>query len=131
MIPFVDLRAQYLAIKDEIDEAVLNVLDSTQFVLGKDVAAFEQLFGKYTATDHAMGVNSGTSALHLALLAAGVERGDVILRWNDIEITGPASLSTEVAKTEIGSSARIVVWRDGHEVTLGVTVGLRPEMPTP
>jgi dTDP-4-amino-4,6-dideoxygalactose transaminase len=79
MIPFVDLRAQYLAIKDEIDEAVLNVLDSTQFVLGKDVAAFEELFGKYTATDHAMGVNSGTSALHLALLAAGVERGDEVI----------------------------------------------------
>jgi dTDP-4-amino-4,6-dideoxygalactose transaminase len=79
MIPFVDLRAQYLAIKDEIDEAILNVLDSTQFVLGKDVAAFEQLFGKYTSTEHAMGVNSGTSALHLALLAAGVERGDEVI----------------------------------------------------
>ncbi|MDX1945650.1 MAG: trypsin-like peptidase domain-containing protein [Pirellulaceae bacterium] len=62
---------------------------------------------------------------------AGVQRGDVILRWNDVEITGPASLSTEVAKTEIGSSASIVVWRDGQELTLGVTVGLRPEMPVP
>jgi dTDP-4-amino-4,6-dideoxygalactose transaminase len=79
MIPFVDLRAQYLAIKDEIDEAILNLLDSTQFVLGKEVAAFEELFGKYTDTEHAMGVNTGTSALHLALLAAGVERGDEVI----------------------------------------------------
>jgi dTDP-4-amino-4,6-dideoxygalactose transaminase len=79
MIPFVDLKAQYLSIKEEIDAAVLGVLDSTQFVLGKEVAAFEELFAAYTRTNHVMGVNTGTSALHLALLAAGVGPGDEVI----------------------------------------------------
>jgi dTDP-4-amino-4,6-dideoxygalactose transaminase len=48
-------------------------------VLGKEVAAFEELFASYTQCSHAMGVNSGTSALHLALLAAGVGRGDEVI----------------------------------------------------
>jgi dTDP-4-amino-4,6-dideoxygalactose transaminase len=79
MIPFVDLKAQYLSIKSEIDTAVISLLESTQFVLGKEVAAFEELFGAYTQTSNVMGVNSGTSALHLALLAAGVGRGDEVI----------------------------------------------------
>jgi dTDP-4-amino-4,6-dideoxygalactose transaminase len=79
MIPFVDLKAQYLSIKSEVDAAVLGVLDSTQFVLGKEVAAFEELFAAYAATSHAMGVNTGTSALHLSLLAAGIGRGDEVI----------------------------------------------------
>ena len=79
MIPFVDLKAQYLSVKEEIDAAVLGVLDSTQFVLGKEVAAFEELFAAYTQTSHVMGVNTGTSALHLALLAAGIGPGDEVI----------------------------------------------------
>jgi len=78
-VPFVDLRAQYQSIKAEIDEAVLALLDSTQFVLGRDVAAFETLFAPYTESAHALGTSSGTSALHLALLAAGVGRGDEVI----------------------------------------------------
>lgn len=79
MVPFVDLRTQYLSIKAEIDTAVLNVFDSTQFVLGKEVAAFEELFAAYTQTSHVMGVNTGTSALHLSLLAAGIGKGDEVI----------------------------------------------------
>jgi dTDP-4-amino-4,6-dideoxygalactose transaminase len=79
MVPFVDLKAQYHSIKDEIDTAVISLLESTQFVLGKEVAAFEELFSAYTQTSHTLGVNSGTSALHLALLAAGVGRGDEVI----------------------------------------------------
>jgi dTDP-4-amino-4,6-dideoxygalactose transaminase len=79
MVPFVDLRAQYLSIKDEIDAAVLDLLGSTAFVLGPDVAAFEARFAPYTGCSHAVGVNSGTSALHLALLAAGVGPGDEVI----------------------------------------------------
>jgi dTDP-4-amino-4,6-dideoxygalactose transaminase len=79
MIPFVDLRAQYLSIKAEIDAAVLGVLDSTQFILGERVAAFERLFAPYCGTQHAIGTSSGTSALHLALLAAGVGPGDEVI----------------------------------------------------
>ncbi|MFA4826218.1 MAG: DegT/DnrJ/EryC1/StrS family aminotransferase [Methanoregula sp.] len=79
MIPFLDLRAQYHSIKEEIDATVLRVLESTQFVLGDEVTAFEKEFAVYCGAKHGAGVNSGTSALHLALLAAGVGPGDEVI----------------------------------------------------
>ncbi|GJD16212.1 Glutamine--scyllo-inositol transaminase [Rivularia sp. IAM M-261] len=79
MIPFVDLKAQYLSIKDEIDTAVLKVLESTQFVLGKEVVALEEEFAAYCDADYGIAVNTGTSALHLALLAAGIGAGDEVI----------------------------------------------------
>jgi dTDP-4-amino-4,6-dideoxygalactose transaminase len=79
MIPFVDLKAQYHGIKAEIDAAVLNALENTSFILGKDVAAFEEQFAAYCEAGQAIGVNSGTSALHLALLAAGIGPGDEVI----------------------------------------------------
>ena len=79
VIPFVDLRAQYRSIKPEIDEAVMRVLDHGQFILGDEVAAFERDFARYCQTTEAIGVNSGTSALQLALLAAGVGPGDDVI----------------------------------------------------
>jgi len=79
MVNFVDLKKQYHSIKEEIDSAVLGVLESTQFVLGKEVAAFEEEFAAYCQTDHGVAVNSGTSALHLAFIAAGIGAGDEII----------------------------------------------------
>jgi dTDP-4-amino-4,6-dideoxygalactose transaminase len=78
-IPFVDLKAQYRSVKDEILPAIARVLESGQFVLGEEVAAFEREFAAYCGTTHAVGVNTGTSALHLALLAAGVGPGDEVI----------------------------------------------------
>jgi dTDP-4-amino-4,6-dideoxygalactose transaminase len=79
VIPFVDLKAQYRSIKQEIDAAVLGVLESCHFTLGSEVAAFEQEFAAYSGAVHGMGVNTGTSALHMALLACGVGRGDEVI----------------------------------------------------
>jgi len=79
MIPYLDLRAQYHGIKDEIDAAVLRVLESTQFILGEEVVAFERDFAAYCHASESVGVNSGTSALHLALLAAGIGPGDEVI----------------------------------------------------
>src|SRR5215510_13750245 len=79
MIPFLDLKAQYKSIKPEIDAAVMKVLESTQFVLGEEVAAFERDFADYCGAKHGIAVNTGTSALHLALLAAGVGAGDEVI----------------------------------------------------
>jgi dTDP-4-amino-4,6-dideoxygalactose transaminase len=72
MIPFLDLRTQYHSIKPEIDAAVLNVLESAQYVLGEQVAGFEREFAAYCGASFGIAVNSGTSALHLAFLAAGI-----------------------------------------------------------
>jgi dTDP-4-amino-4,6-dideoxygalactose transaminase len=79
VIPFVDLKAQYRTIKQEIDAAVLGVIESCQFTLGSEVQAFEQEFAAFSGSVHGMGVNTGTSALHMALLAAGVGRGDEVI----------------------------------------------------
>jgi len=79
MIPFLDLKVQYHSIKEEIDAAVFRVLESSQFVLGDEVAAFEKEFADYSGAKYGVGVNSGTSALHLALLAAGVGPGDEVI----------------------------------------------------
>ena len=79
MIPFVDLKAQYQGIKTEVNAAIQGILDSCQFTLGSEVAAFEQEFATYSRAQYGIGVNTGTSALHLALLAAGVGRGDEVI----------------------------------------------------
>ena len=79
MIPFVDLKAQYQSIKPEIDAAIGKVLENSQFILGSEVAAFEEEFARYSGGGTGIAVNSGTSALHLALLAAGIGPGDEVI----------------------------------------------------
>lgn len=79
MVPFVDLKSQYMGIRQEILDAVAGVLDSGQYVLGSEVAAFEKEFAAFSGAAHGVAVNSGTSALHLALLTAGVGRGDEVI----------------------------------------------------
>lgn len=78
-VPFMDLKLQYAAIKTEVLPAIADVLDSSHFVLGKEVAAFEEEFAAFSGTQHGVAVNTGTSALHLALLAAGVQSGDEVI----------------------------------------------------
>jgi len=79
MIPFVDLKAQYHNIKEEIDAKIDLVFENSQFVLGQEVEAFENEFANFCQAQYAIGVNSGTSALHLALLAAGIGPGDEVI----------------------------------------------------
>lgn len=79
MIPFVDLKAQHAGIRAELEDAIHSILDSCQFTLGAEVSAFEKEFAEYCTADFGVGVNSGTSALHLALLAAGVGPGDEVI----------------------------------------------------
>jgi dTDP-4-amino-4,6-dideoxygalactose transaminase len=79
MIPFLDLKSQYQEIKSDINAAVTRVIESGQYVLGQEVIAFEERFGEYCKTNYCIALNSGTSALHLALLAAGVGPGDEVI----------------------------------------------------
>ena len=79
MIPLLDLAAQYRELKPEIDAAIARVFESSQFILGAETEAFEEEFAAYCGVDHAIGVNSGTSALHLALLGAGIGPGDEVI----------------------------------------------------
>lgn len=79
MIPMVDLKQQYLQIKDEIDSGILDALEKTQFILGPNVSSFENEAAAYLGVGHAVSVASGTDALHLALAAAGIGAGDEVI----------------------------------------------------
>lgn len=78
-VPLADLHAQYLSLKPEIDSAIQKVIDSSQFILGKAVADFEQAFAQAHQVKHCIGVGSGTDAIHLALWSLGIGRGDTVV----------------------------------------------------
>lgn len=79
MIPFLDLKAPYLELKQEIDEAISRVVNSGWFVGGPEVELFEEAYAKYCEADHCVGVANGLDALHLSLLAMGVGAGDEVI----------------------------------------------------
>ncbi len=111
MIPFLDLKAQYAGLKREIATAIEGVLDSGQFALGPEVAAFEQAFADFCGVRHAVAVNSGTSALHLALLAAGVVPGDEV-------ITVAFTFVATVAAIEYAGAHPVLVDVDPRDLTI-------------
>ena len=78
-IPFLDLKASYLELKNEIDTAVARVLDSGWYILGSEVECFEEEFASFCDTNHAIGVADGLDALHLALRAMDVGPGDEVI----------------------------------------------------
>lgn len=78
-VPFLDLKAQFRSIKSELQPAVEKVLESCSYVLGEEVAGFEREFAACHNTAFGIAVNTGTSALHLALLAAGIGPGDEVI----------------------------------------------------
>lgn len=79
MIPMVDLKNQYQILKPVIDQAVLDVLANAHYILGENVKTFEEEVCAYMGAKHAIGCANGTDALHLALLAAGVGKGDEVI----------------------------------------------------
>jgi dTDP-4-amino-4,6-dideoxygalactose transaminase len=102
VIPFLDLKAQYASIKEEVDAAIHGVLDTCGYVLGPEVAEFEKEFAAYCGADEGIGVNSGTSALHLALLSADIGPGDEV-------ITTPFTFVATVAAIEYAGAKPVFV----------------------
>ena len=78
-IPLVDLKSQYATIRDEVRQAIDEVLDSMQLTIGPNVRAFDKEWADYCGTTHAIGVGSGTDALQLAIRACGVSSGDEVI----------------------------------------------------
>jgi dTDP-4-amino-4,6-dideoxygalactose transaminase len=110
-VPYLDLKAQYQSIKPEIDAAIARVLESCQFVLGPEVAGFEQDFAVYCGAAECIALNSGTSALHLALLAAGVGPGDEV-------ITVPFTFVASVAAVTYTGARPVLVDIDPRSFTM-------------
>lgn len=79
MIPFLDLKAPHVELREEIDEAVARVIDSGWYILGPEVEAFETEFAAYVEAKHGIGLANGLDALHLALRAMGVGAGDEVI----------------------------------------------------
>jgi dTDP-4-amino-4,6-dideoxygalactose transaminase len=102
MIPCADLKAQYHAIQAEIDAAIRHTLETSQFILGQEVAAFEEEYAAFCRAAYAIGVNSGTSALHLSLLAARIGPGDEV-------ITVPFTFVATVAAIEYTGARPVLV----------------------
>jgi dTDP-4-amino-4,6-dideoxygalactose transaminase len=78
-VPFGDIKLNYLQHKEEIDKAIQSVLESGWFILGTAMEQFEQTFAGYCGVQHGIGVGSGTEALHLALVACGLDPGDEVI----------------------------------------------------
>ncbi len=79
IIPFIDLKTQYRELKKELMPAIKKVFQDSAFILGKEVELFEKEFAKYCGAKYCLGINSGTSALHLVLLGLGIGRGDEVI----------------------------------------------------
>ena len=79
MISCANPKAQYLSHRDEINSAIQNVLDNGWYILGKEVEKFEQEFANYNGVSYAIGVGSGTEALHMALRALDIGSGDEVI----------------------------------------------------
>ena len=101
-VPFVDLKAQYLSLKPEFDEAIMKVVSETAFVSGRYAAAFETAFAEYIGAEHCVAVANGTDAIEIALQAIGVGSGD--------EVIVPANtfFATAEAVANIGAKAVFV-----------------------
>lgn len=102
MIPLIDLQAQHASIREEVETAVVRVLRSGRYALGPEVEAFEGEFARYCGARHAVGVNSGASALFIALTACGIGPGDEV-------ITTPFTfVATVAAIRRTGARPRLV-----------------------
>src|SRR6266478_5553866 len=78
-VPYLDLPAQMRPIRKEIDAAIARTLDNCSFCLGPDVVQFEKDFAKFIGAEHCVAFNSGTSALHVALLLLDIKAGDEVI----------------------------------------------------
>ena len=97
-IPAFDLTRQYKEIKEEIDAAVARVLEKGNFILGKEVERFEEEFAQYLGAKYAVGVGSGTEALHLSLLALGIGRGDEVITVPNTAVPTVSAISQAGAR---------------------------------
>jgi dTDP-4-amino-4,6-dideoxygalactose transaminase len=97
-VPFVDLTAQYRTIATEINEAITNVVEEADFILGRELRAFEEEFAEFCDAKYAVGVDSGTSALELALRAYDIGPGDEVVTAANTFIATALAISHAGAK---------------------------------
>jgi dTDP-4-amino-4,6-dideoxygalactose transaminase len=113
MIPYLDLKTQYETLRPEIQTAINGVLDKQQYILGPAVVEFEKAFAAYCRTREGIALNTGTSALHLALLAADIGPGDEV-------ITTAATFVATIAAIRYAGARPVLVDIDRETCTIDV-----------
>lgn len=128
-VPFGDLRRHYQAIRGEVDAAVQRVLESGWYILGREVAAFEEEFAAFCGAGHAVGVASGTEALQLALVALGVGPGDEVVTVANAGIPGTVAILQSGARpvyVDVEESSHNL---DPHRLETAISPRTRAIMP--
>ena len=97
-IPFVDLKAQYLSIKNEIDSAIQNVINETAFIKGKYVQKFEEEYADAYGIKHCISCANGTDAIYIALKSLGVSKGDEVITVSNTWISTAETITQTGAK---------------------------------
>jgi dTDP-4-amino-4,6-dideoxygalactose transaminase len=120
-IPLVDLKRQYLSIKEEIDNAIFSVIHDTQFINGKYVAEFEQNFSSLLNVKHTLGVGNGTDALSIALKTLGVDSGDEVITVANSFIATSEAITTAGAKVVFADCNRATYNLDTKDLRAKIT----------
>ncbi|UCD16731.1 MAG: DegT/DnrJ/EryC1/StrS family aminotransferase [Candidatus Zixiibacteriota bacterium] len=128
-INFVDLRAQYLSIKEDIDRAIAEVFTNSAYILGPSVKRFEEAFAEYCACREAVAVNSGTSALLLALKALGIGPGDEVITAANTFIATVAAIIEAGATPVLIDADPVTRLIDINRIEAAVTEKTRVIMP--
>lgn len=128
-IPFFELRRQYAEIKPEIDKAIAAVLEGGQFILGDELKSFESEFAKYVGAKHAFGVGSGTDALFISLLGAGIEPGDEVITVANTFIASAYTISHVGAKPVLVDADETTFNIDSAKIEKAITKRTKAIMP--
>src|SRR3989454_4630414 len=128
-IPLVDLRAQYEAIRKEIDDAIHEVLDRSEFILGRVVERFEQDFAAYCGVQHAVGVSNGTDAIMLALRASGIGLGDEVITAANTFIATTEAISMTGARVRLVDVEPRTLTMDPAALARAITPATRAVIP--
>ena len=128
-VPFVDLAAQHAAIANEIDAAIFRVTRRGDFILGEDVARFEEEFGSYCGTRYAVGVDCGLSALELTLRAVGIGPGDEVITVSHTFVATASAISFTGATPVFVDVERETFNIDPRQIEAAITPRTRAIIP--
>jgi dTDP-4-amino-4,6-dideoxygalactose transaminase len=129
LIPCANPKAQYLAHKQEIDDAVRRVLESGWYILGDEVRAFEEEFAAYLGVTRCIGVGSGTEALHLALVACGIGYGDEVATVSHTAVATVAAIELAGAKPVFVDIDPVTYNMDPNLLEKGITLKTKAVIP--